>query len=228
MGEAIYKIIQDPKQLKTFMEELAQGLFGAILDKIKKLTDKNPWVAGHAAGYLTGYVAAEVLLAVFTGGAALLARLAKLGKLGVILGKVIGKATKLAERVPDPFNRRKKRRNRDRNDEKDENKLVQKQKALVMAKIITEGHDKADTPLPALMTSLQAVKKKYPVVKGFYSKPKSKGHYEIWMRASDLEVDDDYSTGGLERSGSDLLDKMDDISGLGKHLSSKNYELHGK
>lgn len=196
MGEAIYKIINDPAQLKEFLKELAQGLFGAILDKVAKLTSDNPWEAGHAAGYLTGYLAAEVLLAIFSGGAALLTRLAKLGKLGVMLNKIIGKAQGLIKKVPDPFNKRKKKNgNKDRNDEKDENKLIQKQKALVMAKMITEGQDKANAPIPVLMASLEAVKKKYPVVKGFYPKNKGNGHYEIWMRASDLEVDGDYTPG---------------------------------
>lgn len=215
MGDAIYKIISDPKQLKEFMKELAQGLFGAILGKIAKLTSSNPWEAGHAAGYLTGYVGVEILLAIFTGGAALLTKLAKLGKLGVIIGKVVGKAQALAKKVPNPFNRRKKKTGKkDRNDEKDGNKLIEKQKALVMAKMITEGHDKADTPIPALMASLQVVKKKYSVVKDFYSKPKGNGHYEIWMKASDLEVDGDYTPGDdgrIEYSVADIVSSAERI-----------------
>jgi hypothetical protein len=71
----IYKVITDLRGLaesirKMSLDALKEALGEWISEWVAKLTSKDPWVSGHAWGYAIGYIAAEVLMLVFTGGVA--------------------------------------------------------------------------------------------------------------------------------------------------------------
>lgn len=84
-------VLSDAKELWDGISKLTwkdiKEAVGAWADKwAEKLNSKSPWVAGHAHGYLTGYVMAEAAQLLLTGGAAAAAKAALWGSR---LGKFI-------------------------------------------------------------------------------------------------------------------------------------------
>jgi hypothetical protein len=90
-------ILSDAKELwetlkKITWEDIKEAV-GAWADKWdKKLNSKSPWVAGHAHGYLTGYIMAEAAQLLLTGGTLAAAK-------GALWASRLGKALKATRAV---------------------------------------------------------------------------------------------------------------------------------
>jgi hypothetical protein len=98
------EIISDAKALWDAItwEKVKDVVSDWFADAKAKWTSSNPWVRGHYQGYVTGYIIAEVLLAIFTAGATVEIKAAsKLGKAIKLLKtlKPVAKAIDKAEDV---------------------------------------------------------------------------------------------------------------------------------
>lgn len=206
-GEIFDKIEELYNEFKDLtwdkVKQIVQSLLSAIVEGANDF--KNNWShpdmykKWNFRGRIVGNILLEVVLAIFTAGAGNAIKWAgRLGKIAPKLAKIITKAIdKVDDVLPPKF---KNKGNKDKHDESlDENSdsaAAEKQKALVFAKTITEAHDAKDSSIATLKVSLEVVKQKFRVVKGFEveSKPQE-GHYEVWMIASRHKVAGDYTTG---------------------------------
>lgn len=119
IAKLIYEVLKSVFSLEIASDlgKLVGSLKNLSLDKIKqmlgewagewaeKLNSKSPWTAGHAHGYLTGYVMAEAAMLLLTGGATTEAKAAlwasDLGKMvkGSAAFKTLGTAVEQAAKV---------------------------------------------------------------------------------------------------------------------------------
>jgi hypothetical protein len=182
------------KMLKDAVTMIISEMFS---DFIKRWCSNNVYESWYFRGQIVGYIAAEVLMAIFTAGAATAVKwLGKLGKLGGKLAQVLGKILK---KVDDAFDKvpGRKGRKRDAKDDKDasSDKAKQLPIALSMAAAIAETNDAKDSPVPVVLALLRPLKKKFTWIDRFDDEKKSPGHYRILMYASPPHVvDDDYTT----------------------------------
>jgi hypothetical protein len=163
----------------------------------------------HFRGYTIGAIALEVVLAIFSGGAALGAKvLAKIGKYFPKLMKVLNKLLKVADKLDFRKKRGKghKHKDHDRDHDSDRDRKNKDdedmsnddrawEQARLMASMITEQHDLKDTPVAELIPILKAtIGAKYKVVKGYQAIPKGAPNtYKIIQLSRKREVDDTYT-----------------------------------
>ena len=101
-------IVSDVKSLLSSLSEMSLGELGAILapslgNVPKKWNEGNLLEKWYYRGKVVGYVLAEVLMLIFTGGATAAKIAAKVGKIGKLssVGKFAAKATKIVDKGGD-------------------------------------------------------------------------------------------------------------------------------
>ena len=154
------------------------------------------------------------VLAIFTAGAGnALKWIGRLSKAAPRLAAVLRRALARVDSALPPNFRHRGRGRSDRGDrhpDTNDSSAMDKQKALIMAKAITEAHDARDSPLSVLRASLLVVKQQFRVVDRFDIIPKGGGHYRVMMIASEHEVDDDYTPRvGVNRGSSFLFNAIE-------------------
>lgn len=188
--------------LKDAVTSMASGLWSGF---VRKWTQDNLFEKWYYRGEVIGNILAEVLMAVFTGGAATAAKwLPKLGKLGVKLADILGGVLKRADAMLDalPGRRKTARADADKHDSSDRAKQLPM--AIAAAALLAEKHDAADAPIPVVGLALRVIKVKYRWIKKFVARPKGPGVYEIQLIASPPHtVDEKYTTGTAAGDGSD-------------------------
>ena len=173
---------------------------GAVGDFVSMWTHPNTWKRWHYRGKIVGQIVLEVALAIFTAGAGNAVKwLGVIGKFSPKLMRIIQKALKTADAMVPDFSKRKGRNgkrdgsnrnekgsqngnrdgsNRDERGSRDDDGF---RNALLMARMVTEGHDAQDSPIPVLEASLAAVKAQFSgSVRGYDIEPKAEpGHYTV-------------------------------------------------
>ncbi|MDJ0509390.1 MAG: DUF4157 domain-containing protein [Crocosphaera sp.] len=192
----------------------------------------NEYKKWHFRGYTIGAIALEVVLAIFTGGATLGAKV--LAKIGDYFPQLMGVLNKLLKVADDPnFRRRGKGRgdkSKDRDDDRDhdkDNENMSKadrewEQARVMASLITERNDDKDTPVDQLIAQLNntiAIKSK--IVHKYRAIPKVEPNtYKIIQLSRKNIVDKDYTDEGKRHFQDDPkswpVKKFDSIEDLPK------------
>lgn len=154
----------------------------------------------HFRGYVIGAIALEIVLAVFTGGATLGAKvLAKIGKYFPKLMRVLNKLLALADKLPGRRRRRDRRRDKDRDRDEDRKDLSGDdrawEQARVMAALVTEQHDLKDTPVKTLIPLLNAtIAARFKGVSGYRARSLGRPHtYKIVQFARRKDVDNYYT-----------------------------------
>lgn len=183
--------------------EIAKKLLSSVVEGINEFESNwshpDVYKRWNFRGKIVGNIILEVVLAIFTAGAGNALKWAgRLGKVAPKLASIITKAlNKVDDVLPAKFKKKGKGHEDKLDDSLDENtdsNAVEKQKALVFAKTIAETHDAKDSSIATLKASLEVVKQKFRVVKGFEVELKAQpGHYEVWMIASRHKVDEDYT-----------------------------------
>ena len=173
----------------------------------------------HFRGYTIGAIALEVVLAIFSGGAALGAKvLAKIGKYFPKLMKVLNKLLKVADKLDFRKKRGKghKHKDHDRDHDSDRDRKHKDdedmsnddrawEQARLMASMITEQHDLKDTPVAELLPILNAtIGAKYKVVHYYKANLIAPNTYKIIQasRRNDI-VDKKYTERETEESEND-------------------------
>ncbi len=152
-------------------------------------------------GIIVGKIALEVILAIFTGGASLGAKiLAKVGKHFPKLMNVLNKLLKHADDIDFRNKRNRKPGDRDadrdhKNKDKDESNSDREwEQTRMLASVIVEAHDKKNTPVEALIPMLNftfAAKSKS--VTRYDKRPNGDGSYKILQLAKRNVVDEHYT-----------------------------------
>ena len=206
---SFFSSIQDIyDQLTNMTWEQVQELVNAVITMaMEGLSDfeaswnaPNMFNKWHFRGKVIGQVVLEVVLAIFTGGASLGAKVllkvgSKFPKLAKLLGGLLKAADKLTpggHRKPDgpdmPDGNRRNGQGDGRGDgerrKKDDEDMSKDDRAWeqtrMMAKVVTEGHDAKDTPIPELIGHLEAqFAMRSPVVKGYKAQDNGDGSYQI-------------------------------------------------
>ncbi|MGB5635306.1 MAG: DUF4157 domain-containing protein, partial [Waterburya sp.] len=159
----------------------------------------------HFRGYTIGAIALEVVLAIFTGGGTLGAKvLAKIGKYFSKLKGVLNKLLKVADDLN--FRRRGKGRDdksKDRDDDGDRDKDKENmsegdrvwEQARVLAALVTEEHDVMDTPVDTLIPMLnRTIAARFKGVRGYRAIPiGAPNTYSIIQMARRRDVDTHYT-----------------------------------
>ena len=193
---------EDVKALVNAVITMGQDAFA---DFQRKWDHPDAYQQWHFKGYIVGSVALEVVLAIFSGGASLAAKvLAKIGKYFPKLMRVLNTLLELAKKFPghrdrDRGDRRKGDRDRDDEDMSPADRGWEQARAL--AAIVTEGHDKRDTPVAVLIPLLNTtIAAKFQGVTGYQAIPLGEPNtYQVVQRTSRRrDVDPRYT----ERPGS--------------------------
>jgi hypothetical protein len=203
-AKEVYDLIQElsGEELLKMVKEAVTTVIDEILAPFKKAwNSKNVYEKWYFWGKLVGYILAEVLMAIFTGGAANAAKwLGKLGKLGGKLIKILKAIFKRVDDLLDKVPGRKRRKEAAKHDTKQDkddgsDKAKQLPLALTMASAIAESNDTKDSPVPVVLGLLLPLKTQFKWIKKFDADKKSPSHYKILMYASPPHVvDDDYTT----------------------------------
>ncbi|HYE13811.1 MAG TPA: hypothetical protein VD968_05145, partial [Pyrinomonadaceae bacterium] len=190
-------------------EDFLKMIIGAVTavvseifnDFMRRWDASNHYDKWHFRGYVVGYIVAEVVLAIFTGGTTLAVKLlGKLGKVGALLmkvfRKVLGKVDDMFDAVPGRKARRMGgKQDRDRDADAATEKAKQLPLALALSTALAETHDKADVPVTLALSSLKiAIKPQFGWIKDFEAVPLGPGRYQIYMIASRHPVGDEYTT----------------------------------
>lgn len=192
--------MDDVRRLVSAVITMGQNAFD---DFVTKWNHPDAYQQWHFKGYIIGAVALEVVLAIFSGGASLAAKvLAKVGKYFPKLMRVLDKLLDLAKKLPGHKDRGPdgdgKRRDHDDEDMSTADRAWEQ--ARVLAAIATEEHDRRDTPVAELIPILNAtIATKFQGVRGYRAVPLGTPHaYKIVQRARRDDVDKHYS----EKAGS--------------------------
>ncbi len=205
--EALYDTITGMtwESLKDMVNEIITMGKSAFNDFQNKWDHPNSYKKWHFRGYVIGAIALEVILAIFTGGATLAAKvLAKIGKYLPKLMRIFNKLLALAKKLPG--RRRKSRadkpgkgKDRDRDRDKDERDMSKDdrawEQARAMAALVTEGHDTKDTPVSTLIPMLNStIAVRFGGVNRYKAIPKGPPNtYKIIQLARKNDVDDHYT-----------------------------------
>jgi hypothetical protein len=188
----------DVKRLVTEIVTMGQNAFA---DFERKWNHPDTYQQWHFKGSIIGAIALEVILAIFTGGGTFAAKvLAKIGKYFPKLMRVLDKLLDLAKKLPGRRDRDRPgdgdhRRDRDRDDEDLSNADRSWEQARALAALVTEEHDRLDTPVTTLIPMLDAtVAAKFSGVSGYQAIPTGQPDtYKIVQRARRRDVDDHYT-----------------------------------
>jgi hypothetical protein len=185
-------------------------------DFVTSWTHPNMFKKWNFRGRIVGQIALEVVLAIFTGGASLGAKvLLKIGAKFPKLARMLSGLLKAADKItpnrkkrpdgPDGPDRPKdhdgkdgdgKKDDRDKDDDQDMSKDDRAwEQSRAMAALVTEGHDVKDTPVEQVITHLNAqfaVPSK--VVSGYKANPNPDGSYEVIQMAKRKKTVDPHYT----------------------------------
>lgn len=182
-------------QLKTAVTTMVGEFFK---DFARRWTSNNTYDRWYFRGSIVGYVLAEVLMAIFSGGAVTAVKwLGKLGKLGGKLAKILTRVLHKVDAVLDKVPGRKRTGKIDPDERKGggPEKAKQLPLALSLAGGIAEAHDAKDSPVSVVLASLLPLKARFKWIDRFtYRSKASRGHYRIVMVGSEYDVDRDYTT----------------------------------
>jgi hypothetical protein len=197
--EIYYKVTsmtwQDMKNMVTEIITMGKNAFN---DFVEKWTHPDMYQQWHFKGYIIGAIALEVILAVFTGGSTLGAKvLAKIGKYFPKLMRILDKLLDLADKLPGRRRRDGKDKDRDRDkDDKDKREEDRGwEQALALATVVTEEHDLRDTAVETLIATLNStIAIKFSEVTRYKEEIKTPPHtYKIIQTARRSVVDSDYT-----------------------------------
>lgn len=196
--ESIYDTVtnmtwEDFKQLANDLITMGQSAFNNFAEQWNHPNAYKKW---HFRGYTIGAIALEVVLAIFTGGATLGAKvLAKIGKYFPKLMRVLNKLLDVA----DDLHLRRRKNKADADSSKHDQDMNHSdrawEQARIMAAIITEEHDAKDTPIAVLIPLLNTtIAARFKGVSGYAAIPKGPANtYKIIQRARRTEVDEHYT-----------------------------------
>ncbi|TDE95085.1 SH3 domain-containing protein [Occultella glacieicola] len=186
--------LEDAQRIVAELVTMGQGAFA---DFKRKWNHPDAYQQWFFKGYLVGAIALEVILAIFTGGASLAAKvLAKIGKYLPKLMRVLDALLDVAKKLPG---RRDRGRDGDERRDGDDEDLSPAdrswEQARAMAALVTEEHDRRDTPVATLIPLLDAtIATKFSGVKGYQAiRTGSPGTYKIVQRTRRRDVDDHYT-----------------------------------
>ena len=202
-GKEVYTAIKtymDEKDAGEILKDLVNALTTAAGEMwngfVRKWTTDNLFDAWNFRGRVIGYLAAEILMAVFSGGSTLAAKLlSKLGKVGKVIEKILATILKKIDDVLDavPGRKRFKKEGGKHGDGKD-SKGKELPFAIASAAVIAESNDKLDTPIPLLKAQLWLLEKKYKWITDFRAERRGPGKFQIVMIGSHNVVDPEYTT----------------------------------
>lgn len=222
----------DAERMVEEVLTLGKAAFGDFMAQWQHPDTFKKW---YFRGRIAGAVALEVVLAIFSGGASLGAKvLARIGKYFPRLMKVLEKLLAVADELdfgkkgrhrPGKDSDRDQARGRDEDSDsdRDDNEQRDWKQTLALARLITEEHDRADTPVGELLQHLNstlAVKSK--AVHGFRAYPHTTkpGHHRIVQFSRESDVDKDYSGAGSDAQASGVSPGNDEFRGAGGSDSS--------
>ena len=201
MYDAVTKYL-DSKTPGEVLSDLLNALSTAAGEMwtnfVRRWTASNLFDKWNFRGRVIGYLAAEILMAVFSGGASLVAKLlSRLGKVGKVIAEILAKILKAIDKVLDAIPGRKlfKKEGGKHGHSKD-SKGKQLPFAMAAGAVIAETNDRVDTPIPLLKAALWLLKAKYKWITGFEADRRGPGTYAIYMLGSRHLVDPHYTTKG--------------------------------
>lgn len=232
--------------LFTSMRELYDKLTNMSMTDVKEMVDTiltmmkqgwedfktswnhpNMYDRWNFRGRIVGQVVLEVVLAIFTGGASLGAKvLLKVGAKFPKLARLLKGLLKVADKIT-PGNRKKpdapdapgrkpdgpdgdnggKPRDNDNDQDRDDNDDMSKddrawEQTRAMAAMVTEGHDLKDTPVEELIAHLNSqFASRTKVVSGYKANPNGDGSYEVLQLARRKKKVDPHYTDRNDRRG---------------------------
>jgi hypothetical protein len=185
------------QELKNMVDEVITMAKDAFNDFEKKWNHPDLYQQWYFKGTIIGAVALEVVLAIFTGGASLGAKvLAKIGKYFPRLMKVLEKLLDLADKLPgrrkSDHDRPGKGKDRDRDKEHKDRPEEDRgwEQAAALATVVTETHDLKDTPVETLIPLLNnTIAVKFSEVTRYKATPLRTPHtYKIIQTAKPPKV----------------------------------------
>lgn len=199
--------LEQVKALVTAIITMGQNAFD---DFQKKWEHPDTYQQWHFKGYIVGAVALEVVLAIFTGGATLAAKvLAKIGKYFPKLMRVLNGLLDLAKKRPGrryrDYGGDGGRDKGDRDDEDMSSADRAWEQARVLAAIATEEHDRRDTPVETLIPILNTtIAPRFRGVSSYQAIPLGVPNtYKIIQRVRRSDVDDRYTGKAAKAANSD-------------------------
>lgn len=237
------------EDFKNMVDEVITMGKNAFTNFMEQWEHPDTYKKWHFRGYTIGAIALEVVLAIFTGGGTLGAKvLAKIGKYFPKLMGVLNKLLKVADDLD--FRRRRDKgrgdqskdreddRDRDKDDENMSNDDRAWEQARAMAALVTEEHDARDTPVEQLIPLLNAtIAVRYKGVSSYRAIPQSAPNTYTIIQTSRQNnvVDKHYTEKKKEFSYINEppldwpTDKFDDVQDLpkfkGKPLKGKEFEI---
>lgn len=202
-------------ELMAFAGDLLGQFTTAICDGAQAFADSwthpDSWKKWFFRGKVIGQIVLEVVLAIFTAGAGTAAKwLGTIGKFSPKLARIVSKGiNKADDLLPSGM-----KKNRDKPDSDGPDRKKDKdgdgaeeggaERALLLARQITEMHDARNSPIPVLKGALAGIQRTFKGVKGYQVDPKpgQSGHYTV-VQMMPKKVDDDYTTGASERQNTE-------------------------
>lgn len=184
------------EDLKKMVDDIITMGKNAFDDFQNKWEHPDTYKQWHFKGYIVGAIALEVVLAVFTGGATLGAKvLAKIGKYFPKLMRVLNKLLALEDKLPGRRGKRGKAKDRDKDDKDMSSEDRAWEQARAMAAMITETHDEKDTPVDVLIPMLNStIAARFKGVSRYKAIPTgAPGTYKIIQMARRNVVDEHYT-----------------------------------
>ncbi len=182
------------EDFKNLVYDVLGNIGEAIKDTIENWANASAFEKGRTIGIIIGVILLEILIAVFTGGSASLAKWAgKLGKFGKVLNKVAKIGDKVSEKIP----RGRRRKGDYDNDVDPDGNNWQRWALLQQARITAESIDASGGTTAELMATLKAQEQLYPKLKVSWPKEDVKsGSFDLYMKASPKKkVIDDFTSG---------------------------------
>ncbi|MEM8674589.1 MAG: DUF4157 domain-containing protein [Cyanobacteria bacterium P01_G01_bin.67] len=217
-AQDIYNLLEEMSadEILKLLKNAIVGFFDDLFaDFSENWNAKNTFNKWHFRGKVIGYILAEVLIILLSGGTANAAKwLGKLGKVGdklaTILNNTLGKAESLLDKALPGRKASRKSSNQDVESAAPEGSKESKEWpiALSLAKTITEAHDKKDSSIKVLKSSLQPLKRKFGWIKRFDTTKIAPGQYQVFMIGSKYVVDRDYTTKATEDLRSETTESL--------------------
>jgi hypothetical protein len=194
-------------ELLAFAGDLLSQFTTAVCDGAQSFADSwthpDTWKAWFFRGKVIGQIVLEVVLAIFTAGAGTAAKwLGTIGKFSPKLARIVSKGmAKADDLLPSGMKKNRDKPDADGPDRKKDKDNDDKgedggpERALILARQITEMHDAQDSPIPVLKGALAGIQRTFKGVDGYKVDPKpgQSGHYSV-VQMMPKKVDDDYTT----------------------------------